>query len=92
MANQSAMKHPHLIKVAIQLQDNPDGIERELLWATNLKNGNCRLENQPVCIDNLNYGDIVKVEFVENDFPVVTAFVARILEADTTEGHEHEDF
>lgn len=70
---------PNLVKVAIPLEDDRDGLVRETLWATLLKNGNCRLENHPVCSDDFKYHDIVKIEFVENDFPVVTAFVARLL-------------
>ena len=54
-----------MTKLRILLEENPEGVQAEWVWATILKNGNYRIENCPLA-DGINYRDIVKADYVED--------------------------
>lgn len=65
----------NMVKIQIIFDEPVDGIWGENLWATPLKNGNYRLENQPLC-EGLQHSDIVKASYVDG-FLKFESFVMR---------------
>lgn len=55
-----------MVKLRIPLDENPEGIAGELVWATPLKHGNYRIENYPIGTDEVNYRDIVKADYIDH--------------------------
>ncbi len=57
----------NLVKLLIPIKKTRGSkITGETVWASVLKHGNYRLENQPVMTDDLSYHDIVKADLIDN--------------------------
>ena len=65
-----------MTKMRIEFDEPDTNLCGETLWVTPLKNGNYRLENQPLSVD-LNLHDVVKAEIKDDILTFKSLVISR---------------